>query len=44
MEQAVLMSAWQVEAVPQLAVPELDAQRHLVVLSRRGERSDARAD
>ncbi|WP_420889308.1 16S rRNA (guanine(527)-N(7))-methyltransferase RsmG [Cupriavidus gilardii] len=44
MEQAGLMSVWQVEAVPQLAVPELDAQRHLVVLSRRGERSDARAD
>ncbi|NSX03763.1 16S rRNA (guanine(527)-N(7))-methyltransferase RsmG [Cupriavidus gilardii] len=44
MEQAGLMSAWQVEAVPQLAVPELDAQRHLVVLSRRGERGNARAD
>ncbi len=35
MEAAGLMQAWQVEAVPRLTVPELDAERHLVVLSRR---------
>lgn len=35
MEAAGLMAAWQVEAVPRLTVPELDAERHLVVLSRR---------
>jgi len=35
MEAAGLMAAWQVEAVPKLVVPELDAERHLVVLSRR---------
>jgi 16S rRNA (guanine527-N7)-methyltransferase len=35
MEAAGLMATWQVEAVPKLTVPELDAERHLVVLSRR---------
>ena len=35
MEAAGLKAAWQVEAVPKLVVPELDAERHLVVLSRR---------
>ena len=35
MEAAGLMSEWQVDAVPRLTVPELDAERHLVVLSRR---------
>ena len=35
MEAAGLMETWQVEAVPKLVVPELDAERHLVVLSRR---------
>jgi len=35
MEAAGLMADWQVEAVPRLAVPELEAERHLVVLSRR---------
>ncbi|GJG98135.1 16S rRNA (guanine(527)-N(7))-methyltransferase RsmG [Cupriavidus pauculus] len=35
MEAAGLMQAWQVEAVPKIVVPELDAERHLVVLSRR---------
>ncbi|QET03266.1 16S rRNA (guanine(527)-N(7))-methyltransferase RsmG [Cupriavidus pauculus] len=35
MEAAGLMAAWQVDAVPRLTVPELDAERHLVVLSRR---------
>lgn len=35
MEATGLMAAWQVEAVPRLTVPELDAERHLVVLSRR---------
>ncbi|MFP3756639.1 MULTISPECIES: 16S rRNA (guanine(527)-N(7))-methyltransferase RsmG [unclassified Cupriavidus] len=35
MEAAGLMAMWQVEAVPKLTVPELDAERHLVVLSRR---------
>lgn len=35
MEAAGLMQLWQVDAVPKLAVPELDAERHLVVLSRR---------
>lgn len=35
MEAAGLMQSWQVDAVPKLAVPELDAERHLVVLSRR---------
>lgn len=35
MEAAGLMQAWQVDAVPKLTVPELDAERHLVVLSRR---------
>ncbi|WP_454765375.1 16S rRNA (guanine(527)-N(7))-methyltransferase RsmG [Cupriavidus campinensis] len=34
MEAAGLMAAWQVDAVPKLTVPELDAERHLVVLSR----------
>lgn len=35
MEAAGLMATWQVDAVPRLTVPELDAERHLVVLSRR---------
>lgn len=35
MEAAGLMQTWQVDAVPKLTVPELDAERHLVVLSRR---------
>jgi 16S rRNA (guanine527-N7)-methyltransferase len=35
MEAAGLMADWQVEAVPKLVVPELDVERHLVVLSRR---------
>lgn len=35
MEAAGLMAKWQVEAVPRLTVPELDVERHLVVLSRR---------
>jgi 16S rRNA (guanine527-N7)-methyltransferase len=35
MEAAGLMATWQVESVPKLVVPELDAERHLVVLSRR---------
>jgi len=35
MEAAGLMASWQVEAVPKLVVPELDVERHLVVLSRR---------
>lgn len=35
MEAAGLMQAWQVEAVPKIVVPELDVERHLVVLSRR---------
>jgi 16S rRNA (guanine527-N7)-methyltransferase len=35
MEAAGLMADWQVEDVPRLAVPELDAERHLVLLSRR---------
>ncbi|MGO4327763.1 16S rRNA (guanine(527)-N(7))-methyltransferase RsmG [Cupriavidus sp. 2TAF22] len=35
MEAAGMMEEWQVEAVPRLTVPELDAERHLVVLSRR---------
>ncbi|CAG2150053.1 16S rRNA (guanine(527)-N(7))-methyltransferase RsmG [Cupriavidus plantarum] len=35
MEAAGLMAAWHVESVPRLTVPELDAERHLVVLSRR---------
>ncbi|WP_019450374.1 16S rRNA (guanine(527)-N(7))-methyltransferase RsmG [Cupriavidus sp. BIS7] len=35
MEAAGLMETWQVESVPKLVVPELDAERHLVVLSRR---------
>ena len=35
MEAAGLMATWQVEAVPRLTVPELDAERHLVVLSRK---------
>ena len=35
MEAAGLMADWQLDAVPRLAVPELDAERHLVVLSRR---------
>ncbi|WP_051975175.1 16S rRNA (guanine(527)-N(7))-methyltransferase RsmG [Cupriavidus necator] len=35
MEAAGLMTQWQVDAVPRLTVPELDAERHLVVLSRR---------
>lgn len=35
MEAAGLMEAWQIDAVPRLHVPELDAERHLVVLSRR---------
>lgn len=35
MEAAGLMQVWQVEAVPKLKVPELDVERHLVVLSRR---------
>lgn len=35
MEAAGLMAAWQVDGVSKLTVPELDAERHLVVLSRR---------
>ncbi|WP_349604374.1 16S rRNA (guanine(527)-N(7))-methyltransferase RsmG [Cupriavidus sp. DF5525] len=35
MEAAGLMAQWQVDTVPRLIVPELDAERHLVVLSRR---------
>jgi len=35
MEAAGLMQTWQVESVPKLVVPGLDAERHLVVLSRR---------
>lgn len=35
MEAAGLMQTWQLDAVSKLAVPELDAERHLVVLSRR---------
>jgi len=35
MEAAGLMKTWQVDAVPKLVVPELDAERHLVVLTRR---------
>ncbi len=35
MEAAGLMAAWQLEAAPRLVVPELDAERHLVVLARR---------
>lgn len=35
MEAAGLMKTWQVEAVPRLTVPELDAERHLVAISRR---------
>ncbi|NUA30136.1 16S rRNA (guanine(527)-N(7))-methyltransferase RsmG [Cupriavidus basilensis] len=35
MEAAGLMAEWQVKAIPRLTVPELDAERHLVVLSRR---------
>lgn len=37
MDQAGQMAAWQVEAVPRLHVPGLDAERHLVVLSRRDD-------
>lgn len=43
MEQAGQMADWQVEAVPRLVVPELDAERHLVVLSRRHDETPARA-
>lgn len=35
MDAAGLMEAWQIDDVPRLHVPELDAERHLVVLSRR---------
>ncbi|QRQ87471.1 16S rRNA (guanine(527)-N(7))-methyltransferase RsmG [Cupriavidus oxalaticus] len=35
MEAAGLMTQWQVDDVPRLTVPGLDAERHLVVLSRR---------
>jgi len=35
MEAAGLMAQWQVDAVPRITVPGLDAERHLVVLSRR---------
>ncbi|CAG9183294.1 16S rRNA (guanine(527)-N(7))-methyltransferase RsmG [Cupriavidus respiraculi] len=35
LEAAGLMAQWQLEEVPRLAVPELDAERHLVVLARR---------
>lgn len=35
MEAAGMMADWQLEAVPRLDVPELDAERHLVVLTRR---------
>jgi len=35
MEAAGLMVQWQVDAVPRLTVPGLEAERHLVVLSRR---------
>lgn len=38
MESAGLMAEWQVEEIPRLTVPELDAERHLVVLSRRNPR------
>ena len=35
MEAAGLMSQWEVDAVPRLTVPGLQAERHLVVLTRR---------
>ncbi len=35
MDAAGLMAQWQIDEVSRLAVPELDAERHLVVLSRR---------
>lgn len=35
MEAAGMMADWQLEGVPRLDVPELDAERHLVVLTRR---------
>jgi 16S rRNA (guanine527-N7)-methyltransferase len=35
MEANGMLAQWQVDAVPRLTVPGLDAERHLVVLSRR---------
>ncbi len=35
MEAAGLMAAWQLDEVRRLTVPGLDAERHLVLLSRK---------